>query len=174
MIPVTLDKHTYADCIQRYMLRRSAHGFISVLLFIMIIFVLINSMFFAGGTPISAMVLWCIMFACYTLLLPNVILRRAESIYDNTDFLHDNMAFTFSTDNITWTTTAGERAFPLSSIQNISCIPDALIISFSNYQVMPIPYSQISPEQWRRITESLKASFPKADYTLYTKFKDAQ
>ncbi len=54
------------------------------------------------------------------------------------------------------------------------CMPDSMILSFSRYQVMPLPYSQITPEQWQHISDTLSPVFPKADYSKYKNFKDAQ
>ncbi|MGL4676976.1 MAG: YcxB family protein [Brevinema sp.] len=173
-LSILLNKNEYSSQICSYLIRRTTFRVIAGILLIMIISAVIIRFYDPNAISSSAIFLWIFLWCSYLFLIPHLILKKLNSIYDNTQFLHSSMEFSFSSDTITWTTSVGSHKYPLARIHGITTTDNTLIISFSPYQVLPIPYSQISFECWRQLQALLSIKFPKINKGYYQKYYDSK
>ena len=122
----------------------------------------------------TIIIVWFVLWAFYTFIIPYLIKKRTQLIYQNTLFLKEEMSFEFSEDTIIWTTSKGTQQTKFTNIYQIKTTATALIVSFSPPQVLPIPYSYITSSQWEQLIATIQKAYKKqkinsAYYAKYLK-----
>lgn len=173
-LPIHLNSKIYSKNMLLFLIQRTSFRIIASILLGLIISGIIASILGIVYIPFHSFIIWILLWFIYICLIPFVIFRRAQLIYHNTSFLHQEMKFIFSTNKISWITSVKTVDFSMDKIQNISTTPKALIISFSPYQVIPIPYKYISQTQWDDILQLLTPYFPKIRSHYYMRFQHKQ
>ncbi len=166
MIHVTLTQKSYSDNILNYLINRPAFKIVAVVLLVLILFAGVLKLTTHELLPTSMLIVWAILWCLYMFLIPLFIKKQSATIYDNSAFLHEKMTFEFSPETITWTTSVGSRNY--NNIYKLATTSTALVVLFSRYQVIPIPYSNISSEDWTH----LRNTYPALNSKYYQKFQD--
>ncbi|MGL5955056.1 MAG: YcxB family protein [Brevinema sp.] len=169
-LSILLNKKEYSFQNCYYLIRRTTFRIIAGILLGIIVSAVIIRFYEPEVISISAIYLWIFLWCLYIFLIPHLISKRLNGIYDNTVFLHSEMEFSFTSQAITWGTSVGSHEYPLDSIHNITTTDWALIILFSPYQVIPIPYSQIPINIWEQLLPLLSTTFPKIKTKYYQKY----
>ncbi len=155
-ISVSLTQESYSANISNYLVNRPAFKIVAGILLMLIIFAGVMKLITPDSVPALALIIWSVLWCVYIFLIPHFIKTQANTIYNNTRFLHDEMTFEFTDEAITWTTSVGTRTFPLAQIYKIATTSTALVVSFTRYQVLPIPYSAIDSNDWEQLQIYLK------------------
>lgn len=170
LLSLQLSVITYAQNILLHLIRRTSFMIIASILLGLIVCAIIAQNVGLIYIPVHSVIIWILLWLAYVLLIPFVIYQRAKSIYHNTKFLQRKMQFQFDKDKIVWSADERSVEFFLKEIYNISATSKALIISFSPYQVIPIPYEFISCQQWEDIFGIVLKYFPKIRSRYYNIF----
>jgi len=143
-----LTKEEYIKIIRNYLLSRSSYYILSIILIGIVSYATISTLYQKNIFDIKALVIWWILTIFYTILIPSAITLRSKIIYQNTSFFHKEMSFTITKDSILWETSAGSKSIPFTKIYRIETNKYALILSLSPYQVLAIPFKDISQKAW--------------------------
>ena len=173
-ITVTLSEQEYSDNLLLFFMNRIYFKLISNMLLFFIITALAVKITNPDMIETTIIIIWFVLWAFYTFMIPHLIKKRTQVIYQNTLFLKEDMSFEFSESSIIWTTSKGVQQTTFANIYQIKTTATALIISFSPHQVLPIPYNYITPAQWEQLLTIIKQAYKKqkinsAYYTKYLK-----
>ncbi len=155
-ISVSLTQESYSANILNYLVNRPAFKIVAGVLLMLIVFASIMKFITPDLVPTLALVMWTVLWCLYIFLIPHFIKTQANTIYHNTLFLHDEMSFEFTDESITWTTSVGAKTFPLDQVYKIATTSTALVVSFTRYQVLPLPYSAIDSKDWEQLQIYIK------------------
>ena len=170
-IVVKLSEQEYSDNLLLFFINRIFFKIISNSLLCFIIVSIIISIIYSNVLEMKIIIVWFILWIFYRILIPHIIKRRAKIIYKNTLFLQNEMYFEFLENTIIWTTSNGVQQTKLSNMHQINTTKKALILAFSPYQILPIPYHNISLSQWDQIIKIIKLVYHKKfNITYYYKY----
>lgn len=150
-----LTKKEYTSMISYYLTSKKRYRIISLLLILLIAYATISKVINNDFSQITLLGFWWLLGIIYIFALPLLMKSRAATIYNNTLFLSHNMTFEFHKEYITWSTINGSNNFPYNHMSCITNSKNLLIIVFSPYQILGIPYKDISLDQWKEIIQLL-------------------
>ncbi len=171
-ISVTLSEQEYSDNLLLFFMKRIYFKLISNILLFFITTAVAVKITNPDILETTIIIIWFTLWSFYTFLIPHLIKKRTQLIYQNTLFLKEEMSFEFSEDTIIWKTSKGTQQTKLANIYQIKTTMTALIISFSPHQVLPIPYGYITPSQWEQLVTIIQQSYKKQkiNSTFYSKY----
>ena len=173
-IIVTLSEQEYSNNLLLFFMNRIYFKLISNVLLFFITTAIAVKITNPNIIETTIIIVWFVLWAFYAFIIPHLIKKRTQVIYQNTLFLKEEMSFEFSEDNIIWTTSKGTQQTKFTNVYQMKTTATALIVSFSPTQVLPIPYSYITPSQWEQLTITIQQEYKKqkinsAYYTKYLK-----
>jgi len=171
-IAVTLSEQEYSDNLLLFFMNRIYFKLISNIFLFFITTAIAVKITNPDVLETTVIIIWFVLWSFYTFIIPHLIKKRTQLIYQNTLFLKEEMSFEFSEDNIIWTTSKGTQQTKFDNIYQIKTTATALIISFSPRQVLPIPYSYITPSQWEQLFATIQKVYKKQkiNSTYYSKY----
>ena len=171
-IIVTLSEQEYSNNLLLFFMNKIYFKLISNILLFFITTALTVKITNPDMIETTIIIVWFVLWAFYTFIIPHLIKKRTQVIYQNTLFLKEEMSFEFSEDNIIWTTSKGTQQTKFTNVYQIKTTTTALILSFSPAQVLPIPYSYITPSQWEQLTAIIQQEYKKQkiNSTYYDKY----
>lgn len=172
-ISVSLTEKQYSHIIYHYLINRPGFRVVTALITTIILGSVITVIFIPHRMSLETVLLWISLFVVYLGVMSFLISTRTKTIYQNTTFLQQEMTFEFSSNLIKWQTISGVLEKPITDMTKIVNISEALILSFSPYQLMPIPYKDIQPEQWEEIKNLIAQNYTKPlKDKLYQKYHE--
>ncbi|MGL4367636.1 MAG: YcxB family protein [Brevinemataceae bacterium] len=152
-IKVLLDMNEYIKMMRNYFLSKSSYKIIIMLLFLIVVNGTVASVIGKIDIKNDYLIMWWVLLAVYAVMIPVIITIRAKSIYQHTQFLQNEMGFSFGDEGIEWSTSAGEKKVNWNKMYLIENTVDGMVLLFSRYQIMMIPYKCFTQENFKEIIE---------------------
>lgn len=150
-IIINLSEDSYQKLMSNFLLNRPNFKIISFLLILLVGISTGLVIFDLYQIDMVIIMIWWGLVILYFFLIPYFIYFRTKNIYRNTNFLQNEMSLEINQDKIVWITSGGTKKTAINSMYKITTTTYGLILSFSPYQILPIPYDSIPKEIWEQI-----------------------